>query len=107
MPSDVGATMDVAGAVKAAMGVSRDGNIFGDIGTRWKLYFSKRDLSLTGEVDDAKMQTFVAGHRQGYRRGRRSTPPSPSRTARSRSSTACRARWSTRPLWPAAFRPCW
>jgi vancomycin resistance protein YoaR len=61
MPSEVGAKMDVAGAVKAAMGVSRDGNIFGDIGTRWKLYFSGRDLSLTGEVDAAKMQTFVAG----------------------------------------------
>jgi vancomycin resistance protein YoaR len=61
MPSDVGAKMDVAAAVKAAMGASRDGNIFSDIGTRWKLYFSKRDLPLTGDVDPTKMQTFVAG----------------------------------------------
>ena len=61
MPSEVGAEMDVAAAVKAAMGVSRDGNIFSDIGARWKLYFSKRDLSLTGSVDDTKMNTFVAG----------------------------------------------
>jgi vancomycin resistance protein YoaR len=61
MPSEVGAKMDVEAAVKAAMGVSRDGNIFSDIGTRWKLFFSKRDLSLTGSVDDTKMQAFVAG----------------------------------------------
>ncbi len=60
MPSDVGTKMDVEGAVKAAMGVSRDGNFFSDIGTRWKLYFSKRDLTITGGVDDTKVQGFVA-----------------------------------------------
>jgi vancomycin resistance protein YoaR len=61
LPSDVGATMDVEGAVKAAMEVSRKSNFIADIGTRWKLFFSKKDLPLTGSVDGAKMQTFVAG----------------------------------------------
>jgi vancomycin resistance protein YoaR len=61
MPTDVGATMDVEGAVKAAMEVSRKSNFLVDIGTRWKLYFGKKDLPLTGSVDSTKMQTFVAG----------------------------------------------
>ena len=60
-PDDVGATMDVEGAVKAAMKVSRKSNFIADLGTRWKLYFSKRDLPLTGSIDAPKMQTFVAG----------------------------------------------
>jgi vancomycin resistance protein YoaR len=53
--------MDVDGAVAAAMAVSREHNFITDIGTRWKLYFSKRDLPLTGSVDGTKMQAFVAG----------------------------------------------
>ena len=61
MPADVGTTMDVEGAVKAAMEVSRKSNFIADIGTRWKLYFGKKDLPLTGSVDSAKMQTFTAG----------------------------------------------
>jgi vancomycin resistance protein YoaR len=61
MPSDVGATMDVEGAVKTAMEVSRKSNFIADIGTRWKLFFSKKDLPLTGSVDTAKMETFIAG----------------------------------------------
>ena len=78
MPSDVGATMDVEGAVKAAMAVSREHNFFTDLGTRWNLYFGKRDLPLTGSID----------------------------TARSRSSTASTARWSTRPRWQRSFSLC-
>jgi vancomycin resistance protein YoaR len=61
MPADVGASMDVEGAVKAAMEVSRKSNFIADLGTRWKLFFTKRDLPLTGSVDSVKMQTFVAG----------------------------------------------
>ena len=89
------------------MGVSRDGNFFSDIGTRWKLYFSDRDLSAHGQVDGAKMQAFVAGIAKDDRRGAGQCRACPSRTGRSRSSTAWRARRSTRPLWPAASRHCW
>ena len=60
-PSDVGATMDVDAAAKAAMAASRKSNFLVDIGTRWKLYFSKKDLPLTGSVDTAKLDAFVAG----------------------------------------------
>jgi len=60
-PTDVGATIDVEKAVKAAMAVTRENNFITDVGTRWKLYFSKRDLPLAGSVDDDKMQAFVAG----------------------------------------------
>ncbi len=61
MPDDAGTSMDVEGAVKAAMAITRDGNFFSDIGNRWKLYFAKQDLPLTGTVDSAKMAGFVAG----------------------------------------------
>jgi vancomycin resistance protein YoaR len=60
-PTDVGATMDVEGAVKAAMETSRKSNFLVDIGSRWKLYFSKKDLPLTGSVDQTKMDAFIAG----------------------------------------------
>lgn len=61
MPSAVGATMDVQGAVDAAMDVSRAGNVFSDLGTRWSLYFNERDLPLTGGVDGALVADFVTG----------------------------------------------
>ncbi len=58
---EVGTSMDTEGAVKAAMAVSRSNGFFGDIRTRWKLYFTKQDLPLNGTVDSAKMDGFVAG----------------------------------------------
>ena len=61
MPYDVGTSMDVEGAVKAAMAVSREKNFFSDIGTRWKLYFAKQDLPLSGSVENAKVDAVVAG----------------------------------------------
>ncbi len=61
MPGDAGTSMDVEGAVKAAIAVTRENSFFTDIGTRWKLYFTKQDLPLTGTVDSAKMGGFVAG----------------------------------------------
>ena len=60
MPDDAGTSMDVEGAVKAAMAVTRENNFFSDIGTRWKLYFTKQDLPLAGTVASAKMDSFVA-----------------------------------------------
>ncbi len=61
MPGDAGTSMDVEGAVKAAIAVTRENSFFTDMGTRWKLYFTKQDLPLTGTVDSAKMGGFVAG----------------------------------------------
>ncbi len=61
MPQDVGVQMKVAGAVSAAMQVSREGNFFTDIGRRIKLYFSDVDVPLSGTVDSAKMSELLAG----------------------------------------------
>jgi vancomycin resistance protein YoaR len=60
LPTDVGTTMDVAGAVSAAMAVSREGNFLMDLGRRFKLYFSHVDLPLNGTVDSAKMDKLLA-----------------------------------------------
>jgi vancomycin resistance protein YoaR len=60
MPTDVGATMDIAGAVSAAMDVTREGNFFVDLGRRVKLYFDHRDLPLQGVIDSAKMDSLLA-----------------------------------------------
>ena len=60
MPADVGTAMDVAGAVSAAMDVTREGNLFVDLGRRWRLYFSDVDLPLQGTIDSAKMDSLLA-----------------------------------------------
>jgi vancomycin resistance protein YoaR len=60
MPADVGVTMDVAGAVSAAMEVTRESNFFVDLGRRVKLYFSHVDLPLRGSIDSAKMDSLLA-----------------------------------------------
>jgi vancomycin resistance protein YoaR len=61
MPDDAGTAMDVEGAVQAAMAVTRESNFFTDIGTRFKLFFSERDLPLNGSVDSAKLDAYIAG----------------------------------------------
>ena len=58
---DAGAVVDVEGAVKAAMAVTREHDLFTDIGIRWKLLFARREVPLTGSVDDAKVSAFVTG----------------------------------------------
>ncbi len=50
-PTDVGAKIDVAGAVSAAMEVTRKSNFLVDLGRRFKLYFSGKDIPLQGTVD--------------------------------------------------------
>ncbi len=60
MPEEVGTHMDVEGAVAAAMDVSREGNVFTDIGRRFKLYFSDVDLPLDGTVDSALLDKRLA-----------------------------------------------
>jgi vancomycin resistance protein YoaR len=61
MPEDVNTQMDVDEAVAAAMDVSREGNVFTDIGRRFKLYFSHVDLPLDGSVDDSLLKSTLAG----------------------------------------------
>jgi vancomycin resistance protein YoaR len=61
LPADVGAQMNVEAVVKTAMGVTRQSNVFGDIGSRWKLYFSGKEVPLTGTVDSTKLAAFIAG----------------------------------------------
>jgi vancomycin resistance protein YoaR len=60
-PDDAGTAMDVNGAVAAAMAVSREGNFFEDVYTRFRLYFESRDLPLTGTVDQAKIEGVLSG----------------------------------------------
>jgi vancomycin resistance protein YoaR len=57
---DAGADMDVEGAVEAALAVGREHDFFTNIAARWKLYFSRRDLPLSGKVDPNGLSAFVA-----------------------------------------------
>ncbi|HLA80147.1 MAG TPA: VanW family protein [Thermoleophilia bacterium] len=61
LPTDVGTKMDVAGAVSAAMAVTRERNFFVDIGRRFKLYFSSVEVPLNGTVDSALMDKVLGG----------------------------------------------
>jgi vancomycin resistance protein YoaR len=61
MPADVGTKIDVAGAVSAAMDVSRESNFVVDIGRRFKLLFSDVDVPLNGTIDNTLMDKVLAG----------------------------------------------
>jgi vancomycin resistance protein YoaR len=54
-PADVGTRMDLESAVSAAMKVSRESNVFVDLGRRLKLYFNDTEVPLVGTVEDALM----------------------------------------------------
>jgi vancomycin resistance protein YoaR len=58
-PADVGRVMNVEGAVLEAMAVSRDGNFFEDVYTRFRLYRHGRDLPLNGSIDRAKLDAAL------------------------------------------------
>jgi vancomycin resistance protein YoaR len=58
-PADAGRTIDVQGAVAAALAVSHEGNFFHRVGTCFELYWHHRDLPLTRAVDTAKLETLV------------------------------------------------
>ncbi len=60
-PDDAGTAMDLKGAVAGAMAVSREGNFFEDVYTRFRLYFESRDLPLNGTVDQAKLDGVLSG----------------------------------------------
>lgn len=59
LPGDVGTTIDIAASVSAAAGLTRDADVFSDLGRRIELYFSGRDLPLQGTVDDDKLDELV------------------------------------------------
>jgi vancomycin resistance protein YoaR len=60
-PADAGTAMGVKGAVAQAMAVTRGSNFLEDVVTRFKLYFNRRDLPLTGTVDQAKIDALLSG----------------------------------------------
>lgn len=60
MPEEAGARFDVAGAISAAMAVTRESNPFVDMGRRWKLYFTEVDLPLAGAVDNTILDPLLA-----------------------------------------------
>jgi len=61
MPADVGTKLDVAGAVSAAMDVTRESNFVVDIGRRFKLLFSDVDVPLNGTIDNTLVDKVLAG----------------------------------------------
>jgi len=61
MPADLGASVDVVATVGAAMEVTHESNFFGDLGRRIKLYFDHKDLPLAVSIDQAKLDSFLAG----------------------------------------------
>lgn len=60
-PGDVGRAMDVRGAVAEAMAVSREGNFFEDVATRFRLFREARDLPLRGTIDKARLDALLRG----------------------------------------------
>ena len=60
LPTDLRVKIDVTSSVDAAMAVTRSGNVFSNIITRFKLYFSKREVALKGTVDTQAMDALLA-----------------------------------------------
>lgn len=60
LPADVDARVDTAATVAAAMGVTRDGSLLRDLGTRFSLYFSKKDVPLEATIDPALLDALLA-----------------------------------------------
>jgi len=61
LPDDVDTRIDVVGAVQQAMGVTRKSNFLVDGFRRFILYFTDRDVALSGRLDDEKLDAFLAG----------------------------------------------
>ena len=59
LPGDVGTTIDIEASVSAAAAVTRDGDVFSDLGRRIDLYFNGCDLPLQGTVDGDKLRELV------------------------------------------------
>ncbi len=59
LPADVSTQVHTAETVAAAMAVTRDGNIFHDLGTRFSLYFSKKEAPLQVTTDPALLDALL------------------------------------------------
>ncbi len=59
-PDSIGLTIDVGAAVSAALGTTRDGNVFTDQIQKLRLYFEHRDIPLTAAVDQAKLDAVIS-----------------------------------------------
>src|SRR5665811_857307 len=59
LPADVGTEVNTAETVAAAMAVTRDGSVFHDLGTRFSLYFSKKDVPLQVTADPALLDALL------------------------------------------------
>ncbi|MHB9150143.1 MAG: VanW family protein [Thermoleophilia bacterium] len=60
LPADVDARVDTAATVAAAMGLTRDRSFLRDLGTRFSLYFSKKDVPLEATIDPALLDSLLA-----------------------------------------------
>ncbi len=59
-PDDLGLLVDVDGSVNAAMQVTRRSNLIADLARRLKLCFDGNDYPLMGQVDQDKVDAFLA-----------------------------------------------
>ena len=60
LPKDVGTKIDVDGAVAAAMDETRARNFFADLVRRFALYFSAKDIPLSGSVDETLLDKVLS-----------------------------------------------
>jgi vancomycin resistance protein YoaR len=58
-PASIGAQIDIAATVAAAMGATRDSNLFADQAQKLRLYFGGRDIPLVATVDQAKLDSLI------------------------------------------------
>ncbi|MCE5253213.1 MAG: VanW family protein [Actinomycetia bacterium] len=58
-PADVGAKVDIAGAVAAALDVSRKSNFLIDLGRRFTLFFDGEDIPLQGTLDTTLLDALL------------------------------------------------
>ena len=59
-PADVGTNIDVPAAVSQAMGITRDSNFLVNGFRRFILYFTERDVALTGTIESVLMDDLLA-----------------------------------------------
>jgi vancomycin resistance protein YoaR len=59
-PASIGLSIDMQATVSAALGATRDGNVFADQVQKLKLYFSGRDIPLAATVDQAKLDAVIS-----------------------------------------------
>lgn len=61
LPSDVGTAIDVSGSLEKAASIGRGGNIVDNLFDRFGLYFSPREVGLSGTVDSVLLDTLISG----------------------------------------------